>query len=68
MVTGASRGLGTAMAVALGEAGADVILVARGDLSAAQLAVQATGRRVWTFKADQAQSVADKNAKLQEKL
>jgi 2-deoxy-D-gluconate 3-dehydrogenase len=54
LVTGASRGLGTAMAVALGEAGADVILVARGDLSAAQLAVQATGRRVWTFKADQA--------------
>jgi 2-dehydro-3-deoxy-D-gluconate 5-dehydrogenase len=54
LVTGASRGLGAAMAVALGEAGADVILVARGDLSSAQRAVEATGRRAWTFKADQA--------------
>ncbi len=58
LVTGASRGLGTAMAVALGEAGADLILVARGDLSAAKQAVEATGRRVWTFNADQASRVS----------
>ena len=54
LVTGASRGLGTAMAVGLAEAGADIILVARGDLTAARKAVEATGRKAWTFNADQA--------------
>ncbi len=33
IVTGASPGLGAAMALALAEAGADVALVARGDAS-----------------------------------
>jgi 2-deoxy-D-gluconate 3-dehydrogenase len=54
LVTGASRGLGAAMAQALAEAGADVILLARGDLSATKGLVEAAGRRAWTFSADQA--------------
>lgn len=44
VVTGASRGLGAAMAVALAEAGADIALVARGDLAATQESVTRTGR------------------------
>lgn len=54
LVTGASRGLGAGMARALAEAGADVILIARGDLSATQRLVEETGRRAFTFSADQA--------------
>ena len=45
IVTGASKGLGLAMAEGLAEAGADVALVARGDLSAARERVEAAGRR-----------------------
>lgn len=52
VVTGASRGLGAAMAAALAEAGADVALVARGDLEATAAAVQQTGRRVHRVPAD----------------
>ena len=54
LVTGASRGLGASMAVALAEAGSNVILVARGDLSASKKLIEATGRKAWTFNADQA--------------
>jgi 2-dehydro-3-deoxy-D-gluconate 5-dehydrogenase len=54
LVTGASRGLGAAMASALAEAGADVILTARGDLSATRAAVEKTGRKAYPFQADQA--------------
>jgi len=54
LVTGASRGLGAGMAQALAEAGADVILTARGDLSATRALVEKAGRKAWTFSADQA--------------
>jgi 2-deoxy-D-gluconate 3-dehydrogenase len=45
VVTGASRGLGAAMAVALAEAGADVALVARGDTAAVEKKTAACGGR-----------------------
>ncbi len=54
LVTGASRGLGAGMAEALAQAGADVILVARGDLGPTQKLVEAAGRQAHPFKADQA--------------
>lgn len=45
VVTGASRGLGAAMAVALADAGADVALVARGETASVEQAIQACGGR-----------------------
>jgi NAD(P)-dependent dehydrogenase (short-subunit alcohol dehydrogenase family) len=47
LVTGGSRGLGLAIALALAEYGADVAVVARGaaEVAAAQAAIQARGRR-----------------------
>jgi 2-deoxy-D-gluconate 3-dehydrogenase len=58
IVTGASRGLGAAMAVALAEAGADVALVARGNLSATTSAIERLGRRAIAIPAD----LADRSA------
>jgi len=52
IVTGASRGLGAAMAIGLAEAGADVALVARGNMRETERAVQALGRRALTINAD----------------
>jgi 2-deoxy-D-gluconate 3-dehydrogenase len=52
IVTGASRGLGADMAVALAEAGADVALVARGDTAAVTRAIAQLGRRSCTVKID----------------
>jgi 2-deoxy-D-gluconate 3-dehydrogenase len=58
VVTGASRGLGMAMALALAEAGADVALVARGDLREVENAVRRAGRRALAVKADLADRLA----------
>ncbi len=45
IVTGASRGLGAGMALALAQAGADVALVARGDTSTLADQITASGRK-----------------------
>ena len=52
VVTGASRGIGAALAKGLAEAGADVALIARGDSSEAAAAVEAAGRRALVVPAD----------------
>jgi NAD(P)-dependent dehydrogenase (short-subunit alcohol dehydrogenase family) len=53
-ITGASRGIGQAIAVAFAEAGADVALVARGADGLAQTAsaVEAVGRKAFVIPAD----------------
>jgi 2-deoxy-D-gluconate 3-dehydrogenase len=52
LVTGATRGLGQGMALALAEAGADVVAVDRLDCSETSEAVKALGRRCFCFQAD----------------
>jgi len=54
IVTGAGRGLGRAMAVALAQAGADCVLVARrrADLHETKAAIEAAGRRAWLVPGD----------------
>jgi 2-deoxy-D-gluconate 3-dehydrogenase len=52
IVTGASRGLGAAMALGLAEAGADVALVARGDLDDVRSRIEHLGRRAIPVRAD----------------
>jgi len=52
IVTGASRGLGAAMAMALAEAGADVALVARGDLREIAGKIESLGRHAIAITAD----------------
>lgn len=52
IVTGASRGLGAAMALALAEAGGDVALTARGDLHEVQERIERLGRRTIAIHAD----------------
>jgi len=56
LVTGASRGLGYQMALALAEAGADVGITGRdqGSLEEAATALRATGRQAWTLQGDMA--------------
>ena len=54
VVTGASRGLGRSMALALADVGADVVITGRTqetlDVTAAE--IRALGRQAWTVKAD----------------
>jgi len=54
LVTGASRGLGREIAIALADAGADVVIVARASdaLDDTAAAVRALGRQAWTLPAD----------------
>ncbi|HVF40939.1 MAG TPA: 2-dehydro-3-deoxy-D-gluconate 5-dehydrogenase KduD [Gemmatimonadaceae bacterium] len=54
LVTGASRGLGHAIAVAFANAGADVGCVSSGEGGSSETAarVRETGRRAWEFAAD----------------
>src|SRR3954468_20531705 len=54
LVTGGSRGLGRAMAQALAEAGAELVLVGRDPaaLAAAHVELAATGRRVEVVAGD----------------
>ncbi len=52
LVTGSSRGLGRAAALALAEAGADLALLDRGDATETAELVEATGRRVHRIRRD----------------
>ncbi len=56
LVTGASRGLGREMALALAEAGADIIITGRtqATLDATAQDIRAHGRQCWTVMADMA--------------
>jgi len=62
LVTGSSRGLGKAMAIALGEAGADVVCASSkaGGADDTAKSVESVGRRAWTASAD----LADRKAVL----
>jgi len=52
IVTGASRGLGQAMAIGLAEAGADIAVVARGDTKKTTQEVEKLGQQYISIKAD----------------
>jgi NAD(P)-dependent dehydrogenase (short-subunit alcohol dehydrogenase family) len=56
LVTGASRGLGREMALALAEAGADIVITGRTQDTLDETAtdIRALGRQAWTIKADMA--------------
>jgi 2-deoxy-D-gluconate 3-dehydrogenase len=62
LVTGSSRGLGRAAAIALAEAGADVALLDRGDASDTQARIEALGRRVHRMQLDFAAAAPDQLA------
>lgn len=59
LVTGAGRGLGQAMAVALAEAGADIAGLGSGSLAETAAQVQALGRRFLSLKVDLLNAHAD---------
>jgi 2-deoxy-D-gluconate 3-dehydrogenase len=57
LITGANRGIGAGLAVALAEAGADVALLGRSDPSATRSRIEALGRRVVFIERDLATAV-----------
>jgi len=59
LVTGAGRGLGQAMAIALAEAGADVAGLGSGPLDETATRIQALGRRFLPLKVDLLQTHAE---------
>ena len=59
LVTGASRGLGQGAALALAEAGADVGLLGRADMSETAARIEALGRRAHQVRRDLAQAGPD---------
>jgi 2-deoxy-D-gluconate 3-dehydrogenase len=67
LVTGASRGLGAAMAIGLAEAGADVVCASTKPNGAAATAeaIRALGRQAWTVGGDLAKP-ADRDAIVEE--
>src|SRR4029453_11021054 len=68
LVTGASRGLGRVMALALADAGADVAITGRTQetLDATAREIRGRGRNAWTFVADM--SVSDTCAQACERV
>lgn len=63
LVTGANTGLGQAIAIALAEAGADIVALGRTEPSETMAAVQCTGRRFISVQADLAdQSISTTTA------
>jgi len=52
LVTGSTRGLGQAAAIGLAEAGADVVLLDRGDASETASRIRSLGRRVHRIRRD----------------
>ncbi|MET0338066.1 MAG: 2-dehydro-3-deoxy-D-gluconate 5-dehydrogenase KduD [Caulobacter sp.] len=52
LVTGANTGIGQAIAIALAEAGADVAVAGRSEPTETQKAIEATGRKFLSIKAD----------------
>jgi 2-dehydro-3-deoxy-D-gluconate 5-dehydrogenase len=52
LVTGANTGIGQAIAIALAEAGADVAVAGRSEPAETQKAIEATGRKFLSIKAD----------------
>lgn len=61
LVTGANTGLGQGMAVALAEAGADIVAVGRSSASDTETKVEAAGRRFTEIKADLSDRAAVRN-------
>jgi 2-deoxy-D-gluconate 3-dehydrogenase len=62
LVTGASRGIGRAIAVALARAGADVGLVQRGAAEETVSEIEAAGRRAFVVQADLENAAAAEDA------
>ncbi|NKF24105.1 2-dehydro-3-deoxy-D-gluconate 5-dehydrogenase KduD [Solimonas marina] len=56
IVTGANTGIGQGIAVALAQAGADVVAVGRSSMDETQAQIEALGRRCYPLKADLSQA------------